>query len=195
MMRSPQEKEAINDTELLAAFAKADSSAIAYIYKNYFPLMSSYVCNNGGSKEDARDVFQEALMAIFKQVKSKDFVLTASFKTYIFAICRFQWLKNLRKNKRIESLPEMFDIQDLDDNIIVHLEKAERYNLLQKHLDRFKGNNRKILELYFQKFSTDEISEELGLSRAYVKKKKFECKKQLIGFIKTDTRFKEYIND
>ncbi len=193
-MWTPPEDRLFTDEKLLKAFIKADSKAVQYIYKNYLPVVSKYICSNGGTHDDARDVFQEALMALYKQAQGSNFALTASLKTYIYSICRYQWLKVLRKNKKVESLLEGFDLQDVESNIIVHLEKAERFLILHHHIAKFKGNNRKILELHFQKHSTDEIAEKLGLSRLYVKKKKFECKKQLIEAIQKDFRYKELKN-
>lgn len=194
-MRYTPEDRFLEDKKLLNALAQADNEAILFLYKNYLPIISKYICCNGGSHDDARDVFKEAIMALYKQVQGSKFVLTASLKTYIFSICRYQWLKILRKNKKVGSLLEYFDLQDIDSNIIVHLEKAERYLLLQNHISKLKGNNRKILELHLQKYSTDEIAKQLGLSRLYVKRKKFECKKQLIKSIKMDLRFKELMQN
>jgi RNA polymerase sigma factor (sigma-70 family) len=194
MQRLPEERLCA-ENKLLNAFLQADNEAILMIYKSCLPMVSKYICGNGGSHDDARDVFQEALMALYKQAQSSKFVLTASVSTYIFSICRYQWLKTLRKNKKVESLVESFDLQDDECNIIVHLEKSERFLILQNHLSKLKGNNRKILELHFQKYSTNEIAEQLGLSRLYVKKKKFECKKQLIDSIKMDLRYLELKQD
>ncbi|MFT5167607.1 MAG: RNA polymerase sigma factor (sigma-70 family) [Saprospiraceae bacterium] len=135
------------------------------MYKNYLPFVSKHICSNAGSHDDTRDVFQIALMVLYKQVQGSKFVLTASIMTYIFSICRYQWLKIMRKDKKVESLAKGFDLQDMDRNVIVYLEKAERYLVLQYHISKFNSNNQKILELHFQKYSTDEIAKQLGLSR------------------------------
>ena len=190
-MLQPPEDRFLTDKKLLNALAQADNEAILYMYKNFLPLVSKYIYSNGGSHEDAKDVFQEAIMALYKQAQGNKLVLTTSIKTYMFSICRYQWLKILRKNKKVDSLAEDFDLQDIDSNIIVHLEKAERYLILQNNISKFQGNNLKILELHLQKYSTDEIAKQLGLSRLYVKRKKFECKKQLIESIKMDLMYKE----
>ena len=190
MMQTPDDRY-LDDNKLLSAFVQADSKATSKMYEKYLPMVVKYICRNNGSYEDARDVFQEALMALYKQAQGKQFVLTVSLKTYIFSICRYQWLKVLRKNKKVESLEEDFDLQDIDSNINSHLERAEQFLLLHNHISKFSGNNRKILELHFQKYSTGEIATQLGLSKSYVKRKKFECKKQLIESIKLDIRYKD----
>jgi len=185
------EEKLQDEVALLESFVKADSEALYYLYQAYVPGIIKYVSNNGGNEGDARDVCQEALMALYKQVKSGKFSLTASLKTYIFSICRYQWLKNIRKHKRIESLGEDVELMDLNDDIINQTEKAEKFVLLQSHMSKLSGTSQKILDLHFQKYSTEEIADELGLSKLYVKKRKYECKKELIESVRNDSRYNE----
>jgi RNA polymerase sigma factor (sigma-70 family) len=177
---------------LLENFIKADNKIIVHLYKSYLPCVTKYILNNGGIEEDARDVFQEALIVLYKQIKSKDISLTASLKTYIFSICRYRWLNNLRKNKRIESFNKEMELIDLNSDIIFQMEKAERYRLLQVHLSKLSPTDQKILNLYFQKKSTEEIADLLGLSKLYVKKQKYLSKRKLIKSIQSDLSYKEY---
>lgn len=195
MDAKPPEEKFRNDHRLLDRFANSDSKILLYLYNTYLPGVVKYVCRNGGNEEDARDVFQEALMALYKQVKAGNLRLTASLQTYIFSICRYQWLKTIRKNKRIEQLVEGFEWIDLNSDIVGKIEKAERFTLLKSHLSKMSVSSQKILDLHFQKYSTDEIAQSLGLSKLYVKKKKYECKKELIESIRGDSRFKELIVD
>ncbi len=177
--------------KLLDGFLKAESEILLTFYKTHLPGIVNYVCKNGGNEEDARDVFQEALLVLYKQAKLGELNLSASLKTYIFSICRFQWLKSIRKNKRIESFGEELELTDLNSDIVQHIEKAERYRLLQTHLSKMSDSSQQILKLHFQKYSTEEIANELGLSKLYVKKRKYECKKKLIESIRNDSCYNE----
>ena len=182
----------INENNLLDSFKKSDSKTISYFYQAYLPGVMSYIKNNGGFEEDARDIFQEALMVLFKKAKSGKLILSCTLKTYIFSICRFQWLNSMRKTNRIEALGEKVEIADLGSDFIIELEKAEKYRLLQNHLSKLSITNQQILGLYFKKFTTEEIANELGLSKLYVKKMKYLSKKKLIESIKNDSCYKEY---
>lgn len=179
-----------HENKLLDSCIHADSKTILFLYKTHLPGVIRYVCNNGGTVEDARDVFQEALMALYKQIKSGEFHLTASLKTYTFSICRYQWLKSIRKNRKIERIDKDIEITDLSPDIIHKLEKAERFLLLKSHLSKMSPSNQRLLNLYFQKFSTEEIADKMGLSMKYVKKKKYVCKKAPIDSIQKDPCFK-----
>lgn len=185
------EEKLQNEHKLLDRFLKADSKVLTSFYHKYLPDVVGYVCRNGGNEEDARDIFQEALLVLYKQAKSKDFYLSASLKTYIFSICRFQWLKSIRKNKRIESLLEDVEIVDLNSDVIQLIEKAEKFVLLQSHLSKLSATSQQILDLHFQKYSTEEIADALGLSKLYVKKRKYESKKELTESMQNDSRYNE----
>jgi RNA polymerase sigma factor (sigma-70 family) len=57
------------------------------------------VLQHSGSREDAEDVFQEAILVLLHRVRQPDFKLTSSMKTYLYAIARNIWLKRLRDQK------------------------------------------------------------------------------------------------
>ncbi len=173
---------------LLDGFVKSEREILLLFYESYLPIVINYIRKNGGNEEDARDVFQEALLVLYKQAKSGKFVLLASLKTYIFSICRHQWLKLLRKNQRVESFDESLEIIDLSSDIVQLVEKAERFRLLQTHLSKMSESSQQILNLHFQAYSTEEIANELGLSKLYVKKIKTEYLKELIESIWNDSR-------
>lgn len=188
---SPTGEKLDYEYNLLDRFTKADSDVLDLFYTTYLPGVMKYVCRNGGNEDDARDVFQEALLVLYKQANSGKFHLSSGLETYIFSICRFQWLKHLRKNNRIESLPENLELTDLNPDVFQVIEKAEKFVLLQSHLTKLSTTGQQILNLHFQKYSTEEIAETLGLSKLYVKKRKFECKKELIESMQNDLRFNE----
>jgi RNA polymerase sigma factor (sigma-70 family) len=173
---------------LLDGFVKSERKILLFFYESHLPIVINYIRKNGGNDEDARDVFQEALLVLYKQAKSGEFVLLASLKTYIFSICRHQWLKLLRKNQRVESFDESLEIIDLSSDIVQQVEKAEKFRLLQTRLSKMSESSQQILNLHFQNYSTEEIAHKLGFSKLEVKKRKEEFIKKLIESIWNDLR-------
>ena len=45
--------------------------AIRYLYRTYFEGLSIYVQQNQGSRQDAEDIFQDALVILCKKVQSE----------------------------------------------------------------------------------------------------------------------------
>ena len=58
----------------LEAIRNGDSAIIRQIYEQNFHVIASMLAKNGGSKEDARDIFQDGLMIIYEKLKSPTFV-------------------------------------------------------------------------------------------------------------------------
>ena len=52
----------IKEQELLKGLALGDKKAIETIYKENYNMVQSLVINNNGSAQEAKDVFQEAMI-------------------------------------------------------------------------------------------------------------------------------------
>ena len=103
----------LTDEEILTGLRKRDNRVLQFIYKNSFNPVKQLVIHNAGSDSDAEDIFQDALIIIFKKIKEEsDFKLTAAFNTYIYSIARLLWLKHLRKIKKIEIDPLNRDMEE-----------------------------------------------------------------------------------
>ena len=66
----------MNDTKIVELIrSKKRDKALMKLYK-YMPVVERYISSKGGTKDDARDVFQEALIVFCKKLSSDDFKLT-----------------------------------------------------------------------------------------------------------------------
>ncbi|MEE4256063.1 MAG: sigma-70 family RNA polymerase sigma factor [Bacteroidales bacterium] len=182
------------EESLLEGIRLHDSDTLEYIYKKFFPSVSAFVNSNSGSDDDARDVFQEAIVAIYRRVSDDNFAITCSFKTYVYAIVKNLWLKELEKRKasgvklNVEGEFEVADEQPIEGSFFDP--KSERFKLYQKHFLTLSEDCQKVLRLFFAKQSLIEISQTMGYgSEKYAKKRKFQCKEILVKRIKNDPEF------
>lgn len=189
-----------SDDQILKGILRHDNIILQYIYKQHYYSINYFIKKNQGSDDDASDVFQEAIIIIYRKIKDNDLVITkSSFKGYLFAVCRLLWLKQLEK-RRIErekindTLPYQEDLYD--DNLNSLIEKNERYGLYQKHFATLSTDCQKLLQLFFDKVPLKEIAKIMGYkSEKYAKKRKFKCKELLINRIKQDAEFEKIIED
>lgn len=93
------------DYTLLAALRQQDNKAIQFVYWDFFASVRKYILLHGGSEPDAEDVFQEALLVLLSNIQKPDFELSASIKTYHFAICKNIWKSKLRQQHGWSTLP------------------------------------------------------------------------------------------
>ncbi|MFK7810712.1 MAG: RNA polymerase sigma factor [Saprospiraceae bacterium] len=180
------------DQRLLEGIAKADTSAIQRVYDLTLPTVIRWIQENSGSETDARDVFQEGMMALFQKLQKDNLTLTCTLKSYLQIICRNLWLTRLKKNKKTELTPmNTGEEVSLEDDLIQILERSEKRKLFFKHFDNLEVKCRTILHLFFDKIPMAEIAERLDTTTGYIKKRKFICKSSLIKAIQSDPLFKE----
>ena len=189
-----------SDEQILKGVLRHDSLILQYIYKQYYYKISYFVRKNQGSEDDASDIFQEAIIIIYRKLKENDLIFEkSSFAGYLFSVCRFLWLKQLEK-RRIErerlndSLP--FQENLYDENLVELVNKNERYGLYQKHFATLSTDCQKLMQLFFEKVPLKEIAKIMGYkSEKYAKTRKFKCKEILVKRIKQDTEFKKILED
>lgn len=189
-----------SDEQILNGILRHDNLILQYIYKQYYYKVNMFVKRNSGTEDDANDVFQEAIIVIYRKLKESDLMFgTSSFQGYLFSVCRFLWLKQL-ESRRIEqekindSLPFQEDVYD--DNLVELVDKNERYGLYQKHFKSLSTDCQKLMQLFFEKVPLSEIAKIMGYKgEKYAKKRKFNCKELLINRIKQDTEFKKILED
>ncbi|MFK7935381.1 MAG: RNA polymerase sigma factor [Saprospiraceae bacterium] len=180
------------DSELLVGLQRANGIAVRQLYDLALPAVITYVKENSGNEADARDIFQEALMALYSRLEKGDFKLTCTLKSYLRIMCRNLWLTRLRRRGLTENVADVPDVEmDKDEGIEASMEQAERKRLYLKHFAQLGESCRKILSLFFEKTPVREMAKQLDTSESYIKKRKFQCKEQLIKRIQADPLFEE----
>lgn len=111
------------DPVFLKQLREGKSDAIKKLYTIAYASCANMIISNNGSQEDARDMFQEALLIFIKKLQTHDFKLTAQPKTYLYAVCRNLWLKQLQKRKKTRGT---IQIDAPDYNIpLIHIDEVE----------------------------------------------------------------------
>ena len=75
--------------------------ALAQLYRQAFPPVRRLVQRQGGSAQDAQDIFQDALVVFYEQAVESTLVLTAAASTYLVGIARYRWQHELRRRARL----------------------------------------------------------------------------------------------
>lgn len=187
-----------SNLELLNGIRRNDTIVLQYIYKNFYSKINFFIKKNSGDDDDANDVFQEAIIIIFRKLKNDDLVLDCSFETYLYSVCRFLWLKQLEKRKlEKEKIKDNHEYNEdiYDDDLEKVVDLNERYRLYQKHFSNLGKDCQKVLQLYIDKVPLKNIAQIMGFkSEKYAKKRKFKCKDYLVKSIKQDLEYKKILN-
>jgi RNA polymerase sigma factor (sigma-70 family) len=186
------------DEAIVAGIKLRDRETIWHLYKQYFPTISHLITTNSGTEIDAEDVFQDALVIIYKKISDDELILTSSFKTYLYSVCRNLWLQKLDKKTFSTDVLDLAENAEFQDSI--HFEftdtESEKIKIFQEHFLKLSEDCQKVLKLFMAKTSLKEIAEEMGFgSEKYAKTRKFMCKEKLKEKIVNDPRFKKYFGN
>ncbi len=182
--------------EILDGIRDRDDKILHHVYHENYPTVRSYILENSGSIQDAKDIFQEGLVLIYQKVTSRKLLLNCNFNSYIFSVCRLLWLKELEKRK-VEKMDKK-DVKgylDLQSDLNFDDLEQEKYQLYLKHLKRLNPDCQRVLMLFYDGVSIREITKIMGYtSESYTKKRKSVCKEKLLQGIKSDPQYNQIIS-
>ena len=186
----------IEDQEFVRGLAAGDQRVLEEIYQTFFPPIRGFVRNNGGNTDDAKDIFQEGIMVMYRLVRQPDFKLSASFLSLLFGICRNIWYKSLRKRHYYDEVSEMKELsQPMEEGIVEVITARTTDRLFRQKVNALGEKCRQLLELFFDGEKMKDIVDQLSLSSvSFAKKKKFQCKEKLVQMVQRDPVFQELSN-
>ena len=100
------------------------------LYKKAFPIVAGYISRRGGSFDEAKDVFQDALVIYYEKITACGFSADTNDTAYLIGITKHLWLKRYRENDQnipLENIDATFDEGDESPSgkrIMHFLEKA-----------------------------------------------------------------------
>jgi RNA polymerase sigma factor (sigma-70 family) len=171
-------KEYSREYKLLEGLSRNNYSDVEAIYKENFGLVQTFILNNNGTFDDARDVFQEAMVVLFEKSKDPNFTLTCQLKTYLYSICRRLWLKKLQQQNRYGTPVEgMEDVVPVEDEIEEKEKLDNDFETMEMSMRNLGEPCKSLLEaFYIHKKQMVEIAEEFGYTNAdNAKNQKYKC--------------------
>jgi RNA polymerase sigma factor (sigma-70 family) len=182
-----------SDEALLAGIRNEDESALSYLYKHHFPMILHFVQNNNGSDDEAKDIYQEAVIIFYEKIRDGGLELNCQIKTYLYSVCRRLWLKRLAlKNRFAGVVSESDTFVEVEEDVAAADEREEKFNKMGEALGLLGEPCKTLLEdFYIQDLSMQTITEKLGYTNAdNTKNQKYKClmrlKKLFFGIYKVE---------
>ena len=187
-----------SDEAIIEGLRLRSDYIIKYIYQEYFVIIKFLVNSNGGYDEDAEDIFQDGLIIIYKKLKDNELVLSCSFKTFLYSICRNLWLQKLNKKTAFNhKFSDIEQYMELPPDILSEAqnEENEKYGLFQNHFLALGEDCQKVLKLFMHDTSLKQVAQIMGYkTEKYAKLRKFLCKEDLKKRILNDPKCQKFFN-
>ncbi|AWH86400.1 RNA polymerase subunit sigma-70 [Flavobacterium album] len=148
------------------------------LYIKAFPLVARYVAKMGGTRDEAKDIFHDALLLYMEKEYSTGINLQYSEASYILGIARHLWAK--RGTASAHTIEELAITHD--DQHYTEVASLRLSGLLAK-------GGRKCLELlsafYYEKLDMESLAQRFGFAGARsATVQKFKCLEKVKDVVK-----------
>lgn len=171
-------KQSINEKELLQGLAVNDKKAVEAIYREHYNMIQALIINNNGSGDDAKDIFQEAMIVLYENVRSGSFELNCLIKTYLYSVSKRLWLKRLQQlNRYAPPIEEHEHSVPVDEDLEEHEKRDAEFEMMNKAISSLGEPCKSLLEAYYlQKQNMQVIASTFGYTNAdNAKNQKYKC--------------------
>ena len=166
------------ERQLLEGLALNDRAVVEAIYRDNYPMVQTFILNNNGNTDEARDIFQETMIVLFEKAVSGSFELNCQLKTYIYSVCRRLWLKRLQQLQRYHNPVENGEeTVSVEEELEVHEKHNTDFSMMENALARIGEPCKSLLDAYYiQKKSMQDIAADFGYTNAdNAKTQKYKC--------------------
>lgn len=166
------------EKRLLAGLAVNDRQAIEAIYRENYPVIQSFILKNNGNPEEAKDIFQEAMIVLYQKACSESFELSCQLGTYIYSVSRRLWLKRLQHMNRFsKNFDHAEETVPVEEDLEVHEKKDADFRMMENAMKKIGEPCKSLLEAYYmQKKNMQEIAGDFGYTNAdNAKTQKYKC--------------------
>lgn len=168
------------DSEIIEGLINGDEKVARYFYKRFFRYARSAIYSERKSLSLANDLFNDAFIALMKNIKRDNFRLEGALSTYMYTIFIRQSRKNERAYRETEDLNEdLYSVKKEQDYDRAHDAGVFR-EILNKKMEQLKEKCKEILKMVWKGFAYESIANELDISVKYVNRKKTDCRKELM---------------
>jgi RNA polymerase sigma factor (sigma-70 family) len=165
------------DHTVLERIKKGDEKMLVYLYNQHYTMVKTFIMKNSGDENVVDDILQESVIAVWQNVNKSEFLLQSKLSTYVMAIAKNLWFKELKKRIKFKLVNETNHLNAGSEEMVHSFDKS----IIAQLVDEMDETCRKLLSyFYFDGFNNNVIAEKLGFANTdTVKSKKYQCFKKL----------------
>lgn len=170
------------------AIRSNDEVALGQLYTTNYAKVEAFILNNNGTEEQAKDIFQEAFIALWRNIQLGRFEpqSESSLDGYLYQIAKNKWMDYLRSGQ-FTKVVRMDEARIADST--VHTEPQEEHEYLaavKKYFGVLGDNCKEVLRrYYYENESLRDIGVRMGWTEATAKNNKYRCIQKLRELITT----------
>lgn len=145
------------------------SETITEWYVEVFPLVAIYVQRKGGNLEEAKEIFQDAIVLYYEKLALSDFNPEKTDAAYLMGIAKNRWFKYCSERTFHED-PSQIDIA----------EEKEKEPITRKLMHFLRQSGEKCMDIlqafYYEKLTMIQVADRFGyMSERSATVQKYKC--------------------
>lgn len=169
----------LSPVAFLDALQSNDEQVLQAMYTHNYPGVERYVLKNKGTTDDARDIYQEAFLAVWRNIKLRKFTPRSSLEygAYLFRVSKNKWIDHLRAHKHLHTAA-LEEQPEEEDDIHPYIDAVKtQFAVLGEQCREL------LARFYFKKDSLRAIAAHFSWTEASAKNNKYRCLKQLRALV------------
>lgn len=176
--------ELSSENDLLQRIRTGNSDSIKFLYKKMYPVIANYIRLNGGSEDEARDVFQDAVVVLYQKLQDESFSLTCKIQTFLYSVSRNLWLNEIRskswfspENEITDDKAEVTELENDDEDLQIR----NNISQLNASLNRLGEPCASLIRMfYIENLSMNDIAAKMSYTNSdNAKNQKYKCLQRL----------------
>lgn len=164
-----------------------DEAALKTLYQNEYHKAERFVINNNGTAEQAKDIYQDAFLAVWRNVQLGRFAPQneTALAGYLYQVAKNKWIDYLRsghfkKTVQISNVEKEYEpVEELP------AEQSDYINKIKKGLLLLGENCKEVLgRFYYKNESLKTIAAAMNWTEATARNNKYRCLEKLRESIK-----------
>ena len=168
---------------IIKQFINNENNMLEKIYQHNYKIVRNYVLKNNGSESDAKDIFQDAIMITWMNLKEGKFVVKNEFSlsAYLYKIAKYKWLDKLKSPKnKITSNMKVHDFKDEAIGQDEYFESERKLKYLGILFSRLDSKCKEVLnQFYYERKNLEEIANHLSYDIGSIRTIKYRCMQKL----------------
>lgn len=169
--------------------AQTRAQQVVHWYEEVFPPVARYIQQRGGSLDEAKEIFQEALVLFYEKKFINDFMADKDDSSYLMGIAKKRWLKYHEREKHKRPVEDAVRAEEKDQEpqvgrLLLFLEHSG-----QRCMD--------ILQtFYFENLSMKELAKRFGYrSERSATVQKYKCLEKVRDIVKQNSvKYEDFFN-
>ncbi|MEO6948243.1 MAG: sigma-70 family RNA polymerase sigma factor [Ginsengibacter sp.] len=185
-MQKKKLEDNIDQFQHFLACKANEEDALKSLYEDNYPTIEQYVLKNNGTIDDAKDIFHEAFIIVWRNIQLDKFYPENenALAGYLYRIGKNKWLDYLRSihYKKVTRIND--DSHHLPEELLPEADIRFITDVKNKFKELGLNCRDLLTRFYYKKESMRIIAEKFGWTEATAKNNKYRCLQRLRELIK-----------